>query len=118
MNPSRLVSLAIFAAFLVPGASPATTIDEVLTAPVTPGNSYRGEFSITPSEATWAFGVGNPTIDETSGPASPFIAFSAADGSESIMGETAMMIVPEPGTSALVLSGMMLLGWCGRKRLA
>ncbi|QEG34455.1 hypothetical protein [Bythopirellula goksoeyrii] len=51
---------------LAPNFSTATTIDEVLVPPSTPGNSYTGTFFITPSQATWAFGVANDAIEDTS----------------------------------------------------
>ena len=44
----------------------ATSIIEVLEPPSTPGNAYTGTFLITPSESTWAFGVGNDDIQDTS----------------------------------------------------
>ena len=45
----------------------------------------------------------------TSGPASPFAAFTASDGSTFETGETTVTIVPEPGTASLVLLGLGLL---------
>ncbi len=44
----------------------ATTIREVLVPPSNPGNAFSGTFFITPSVATWAFGVGNDAIQDTS----------------------------------------------------
>ncbi len=41
-------------------------IIEELEPPSTPGNSYSGTFRITPSMETWAFGVGNGKINDTS----------------------------------------------------
>jgi len=44
----------------------ATTIDEVLEPPGTPGNAWSGTFIVTPSETLWAFGVANDQIQDTS----------------------------------------------------
>ncbi|MCB9785025.1 MAG: PEP-CTERM sorting domain-containing protein [Candidatus Omnitrophica bacterium] len=57
-----LVSVSVTA--ILPASS--TTIREVLAPPSTPGNSYDGTFYITPSVETWAFGVGNDAIEDTS----------------------------------------------------
>lgn len=203
---SPLSPLALLGA--VPAA--ATTITEVLTPPSSPGSSWTGTFIVTPSEPLFAFGVGNPAIDDTSisgiasidgldandhwisslisragwesgydfdsirpigatppssfsmdttalawqwggadyvafywlseaggdaanplavlqpgssydafrfftsGPASPFAAFTASDGSAFVTGETELQIVPEPGTALLVGAGLLLLA--GRSR--
>ena len=48
------------------GHAMATTINEVLVPPDTPGNAWSGTFEITPSEPIWAFGVGNAGIQDTS----------------------------------------------------
>ena len=191
-------------AFLAASAD-ATEIQEVLTPPATPGNAYTGTFIITPSISTWAFGVGNPNIEDTSisgiksinglpakdhwisslisrstwdagydfdsirpigatspssfsidtsvtawqwgtndyvafywlsearedqgaplgvlqsgvaydafhfftsGPASPFATFSAADGGVITTGETDVIIVPEPAAVAMLLVGLPLV---------
>jgi hypothetical protein len=64
---SRLPALLGVLAFLsVAGSEAATSIVEVLEPPANPGNAYSGTFFITPSEPTWAFGVGNDAIQDTS----------------------------------------------------
>jgi len=51
----------------MPDTSAAITIREVLVPPATPGNSYSGTFFVTPTTLpVWAFGVGNPEINDTS----------------------------------------------------
>ena len=44
----------------------ATVIEEILEPPDTPGNAFSGTFLITPSQPVWAFGVGNPDIQDVS----------------------------------------------------
>lgn len=48
------------------GSASATTINEVLVPPSTPGNAWNGTFEITPSQPLWAFGVGNDLTQDTS----------------------------------------------------
>jgi len=58
--------LAVPVLVLTPERSSATLLNEVLEPPSTPGNAYKGTFRITPSAPTWAFGVGNDAIQDTS----------------------------------------------------
>lgn len=60
----RAVLLACVASFVVPTASQATQIIELLEP--TGGGNFSGTFLITPSTETWAFGVGNDSIQDTS----------------------------------------------------
>ncbi len=62
----RCLLLSLCLLFLTSGRTMGTTIMEVLEPPSSPGSSYRGTFIITPSEPTWAFGVGNDSIEDTS----------------------------------------------------
>lgn len=61
-----VITIAIIIVLLVPVTASATSIGEVLVPPSTPGNAYSGTFFITPSTPTWAFGVGNDDIQDTS----------------------------------------------------
>lgn len=203
---TKLMSLLLATplTFFMTSYSTATIIREVLVPPSTPGNAYQGTFLITPSETTWAFGVGNEAIQDTSisgiasidgvnanghwistliskstwqngydfnsirpigasapstfsidttnvpwqwgdneyvafywlseadavpngplavlqagteydafhfftsGPNSPFAAFSEADGGKITSGETVVTIVPEPSTAALLISAVVI----------
>jgi hypothetical protein len=66
MTTLKSLLIAAFLVMLVPEALTATVINEILVPPSTPGNAYGGTFFITPSEPTWAFGVGNDEIQDTS----------------------------------------------------
>jgi len=59
-------ALIVFSVALAPGVAWATQIVELIEPPASPGNSISGTFLITPSTPTWAFGVGNPDIEDTS----------------------------------------------------
>ena len=61
---TALLSLVLVVA--AQGASRATVIDEVLEPPEMAGNAWKGTFLITPSTPTWAFGVANDNIQDTS----------------------------------------------------
>lgn len=59
--------LLVVATSVLPAASASTTvIEEFLNAPPSPGSALSGTFLITPSGPTWAFGVGNDAIQDTS----------------------------------------------------
>jgi len=60
------MALAMAGVLVASSDSAATTIRELLEPPSVPGNAYRGTFFVTPTEAIWAFGVGNDSIQDTS----------------------------------------------------
>ena len=66
MKVLEILLLTLPVVMLLPKTSVATVINEVLEPPSDPGNAYSGTFFITPSESTWAFGVGNDSIQDTS----------------------------------------------------
>ena len=68
-TPANGIAAVLFAVSMIalaPATSTATTINEVLEPPATPGNAFSGTFLITPTTPTWAFGVGNDDIQDTS----------------------------------------------------
>jgi|GEM_PF-7059789 len=65
MNNLKSSAPVILAVLFLPGLLSGTVIREVLVPPSTPGNAFSGTFFITPSVDTWAFGVGNPAINDT-----------------------------------------------------
>ncbi len=65
MNSKVSIPLVFTVVMFLTKASIATDIVETLEPPNTPGNAYSGTFLITPSETTWAFGVGNDNIQDT-----------------------------------------------------
>lgn len=44
----------------------ATVINEILTAPTTPGNAWSGVFEVMPTSTLWAFGVGTSRAQDVS----------------------------------------------------
>ncbi len=66
MQILKCLLLALFVALFASETSTATVIEEILVPPSSPGNAFSGTFLITPSESTWAFGVGNDAIQDTS----------------------------------------------------
>ncbi len=80
MRFQNCASVFLTLVLCVPVAVTATTIHEVLEPPPSPGSAYRGTFFVTPSEPTWAFGVGNDLIEDTSISGTAFIdGFEAND---------------------------------------
>ena len=212
MRILKSLLLALAVVVFAPQISSATVIKEVLQPPPNPGSSFQGTFLITPSESTWAFGVGNDAIEDTSisgiasidgleandhwvsalisranwssgfdfdsirpigatapssfsidttsvswqwgsstsvayywlseagtdansplavlqpgteydafrfftsGPNSPFAAFSAADGGNIVTGETIVTVIPEPSTYALTALTLVVLIAYGHHR--
>ncbi len=60
----RTLLLALPLVLAVSSSAHATSIVEVIE--VQPGGNISGTFLITPSVETWAFGVGNPSINDSS----------------------------------------------------
>jgi len=56
----------VLLALATPSFLSATVIREVFDPPPPPGNALSGTFFITPSVETWAFGIGNDAIQDTS----------------------------------------------------
>jgi hypothetical protein len=66
MGFSKGLPALVLLAVTAPGFLSATVIREVFDPPPAPGNSLGGTFFITPTVETWAFGVGNEAINDTS----------------------------------------------------